>query len=286
MRARPLWLGTLAVVIVVMALLRLWVYPYSSTGISNNGQLFPVLEPPGWSHPFGTSSIGQDVFVRTTDGLLMSIAVLALGGVFAMSFGVMLNFLAFFGGRFPDKILGYVADALYSIPSLLIALSVLLGLPSDADNRLFTVLMAVSLSVGLFYGAKIFRALRVNISRERLSGYFVAAQAAGIGRLRLFGVHLLPNSMTGIRPLITGAGSEAILTLAGLGFVGVGISATDGADWGYDLSRGVSDLSQGVWWTTLFPALAISITVLVFSILTEGRGANDEAWWRLRRLQN
>ena len=278
--SRALRLFVLITLPLSLLALRLFVYPYDSTAIAHNGELFPILHPPSSAHILGTSSIGQDVFVRTVDGLLVALFVLTLGSAAALTIGALFALVSYLGGTFVDKLMSYIGDALYSIPSLLIALSMLLGLPADSEYRLQTILLAVSASVGLFFGAKIFRTLRVNLARERQEGYFVAAHAAGLSRSRLFVIHLLPNSLRGIRPLITGAGSDAVLTLAGLGFVGVGISATDGADWGYDLSRGVADLSQGIWWTTLFPALAISLVVLLFSRLSEGRGQIDNSWRR------
>ena len=249
-------------------------WQYSATDISYNSDLFPELAPPSLAHPFGTTSLRQDVFVRIVDGFLTAVTVLSLGSITAIVFGIVLAFVSFVGGSWVDKTMSFLGDALYSIPSILIALAVMIGTPSDSIKRYWIVIGSATLGVMLFFGAKIYRTLRVNISLNQQSGYYAGAIALGLPRVQIFFEHLLPNSMTGIRPLITGAGSDAILTLAGLGFIGVGISATDGADWGYDLSRGINDISQGVWWTTLFPAIAISLTVLSFALTFERGGGN------------
>lgn len=245
------------------------IWTYDATAISHDGRLFETLASPSTLHPFGTTSLAQDVFVRIADGTLIAFVVLILGSSAAALFGLLLAWLSFSGGRWIDKFISLTADALYSIPSILIALALMIGIPSNTVSREWVVISATVTAVMLFFGSKFYRALRTNLAREQQSGYFAAALAIGLSKNTLFFRHLLPNSVTGLRPLITGAGSDSILTLAGLGFIGVGISATDGADWGYDLSRGILDLSQGVWWTTFFPALAISIFVLSFSTLFE-----------------
>jgi peptide/nickel transport system permease protein len=219
----------------------------------------------------------QDVFVRIVDGFLTAVAVLSLGSLAALTFGLLLALLSYLGGSLVDKVVSFLADALYSIPSILIALAVMIGTPSDSVNRYWIVIGSASLGVMLFFGAKLYRTLRVNMALTQMSGFHVGARALGLGRFRIFFKHLLPNSLTGLGPLLTGAGSDAILTLAGLGFIGVGISATDGADWGYDLSRGIQDISQGIWWTTAFPALAMSLTVLAFAISFERWKPNAQA---------
>lgn len=253
---------------------RTFVWDYEPTAISHEGRLFESLSSPTILHPFGTTSLSQDVFVRVVDGTIIALVVLLLGSAASALFGIFLAWLSFLGGRWIDKFVSLTADALYSIPSILIALALMIGVPSSTVSREWIVISTTVIAVMLFFGSKLFRTLRTNLAREQQSGYFAAALAIDLPKNTLFFRHLLPNSLTGLRPLITGAGSDSILTLAGLGFIGVGISATDGADWGYDLSRGIQDLSQGIWWTTLFPALAISSLVLSFSrFLERDRGA-------------
>lgn len=244
-------------------------WPFSPTSVSMGGDIFGSLAAPSWKHLFGTSSLGQDVFVRVVDGLWPAMLVIIGATLGSLIIGVALSSIAFLGGKTADKILSVLADSLNSLPSLLISLAILIGVPSDAEFRSLLVIFAVTFSSALFFGAKVFRTIRVNLARELQTGYYLAAKASGLSKWKIFSSHLLVNSTTGLRPLLTAAGSDGIVTLSGLGFVGVGVSATDGADWGYDLARGISDLSQGVWWTSLFPALAISLTLLCFAKLLE-----------------
>lgn len=246
-----------------------FVYDYDPTSISNDSRPFPLLDFPSHNHFLGTTSLSQDVLTRFHFGFYPAIAVVTLGVLSAIVFGIALSFSAHIGGRFIDKIVSVGADALYSIPSILVALALMVSLPTDAKNRMWLTLSAVALGVGTFFGAKLFRVLRVNLAKEKQSGYYMALYASGVNPVSIYFKHLLPNSLEGVRPILTGAGADAILTLAGLGFIGAGISALEGADWGYDLARGIDDLGSGVWWTILFPALGIGSTILLISTFLE-----------------
>lgn len=266
----------LATLLVFLALLvgRLFIWPYDSTSVSHKDVLFPTGAPPSWAHPMGTTSLGQDVFVRVFDGAGSALAVMAVGTFASVIFALLLALLSYIGGKLFDKIIVTISDALYALPSILIALALLIGIPTDFSNRYWLVIAAAAAGVTLFFGTKIFRTVRANLISAQQQGYFTAAIALDVPKPTIFFRHLLPNSLGGIRPLLTGAGSDSILTLAGLGFIGVGISATDGADWGYDLSRGIGELIIGNWWSAFFPALAISISVFAFSRIPEGRSQN------------
>lgn len=249
-------------------------FPYSATSVSFEGEYFPVLENPSVEHPFGTSSLGQDIFVRIIDGISTAVLVLLMGTLSSLIFGLLLTWISFIGGKVIDRVISTLADALYSIPSILIALAVLIGFPSQQEGRFFVVIGSATLGVTLFFGAKVFRTLRINVSREMQSGYFHSALALGLGKSKIFVRHVLPNSFSGVLPIITSAGSEAILTLAGLGFIGLGVAPTEGADWGYDLARGVNDITQGVWWTSFFPAIALAVVISSLYFVVE-RQKND-----------
>lgn len=275
MKLRASWgILTMAILLVALTVGRLVIWPYDSTSVSHKGILFTPGTPPNLLHPMGTTTLGQDVFVRVVDGAAAALFVLVAGTTASVVFALLLAYLSFIGGRFADKIIVTLSDALYALPSILVALALLIGVPTDFQNRYWLVIAAAAAGVTLFFGTKILRTLRANLISAQQEGYFSAAIALDIPKSIIFFRHLLPNSLGGIKPLLTGAGSDSILTLAGLGFIGVGISATDGADWGYDLSRGIGDLVIGNWWSALFPAIAISVSILIFSRIPEGRRQN------------
>lgn len=110
--------------------------------------------------------------------------------------------------------------------------------------------------------------------------YIDSAKAIGASTTRILFRHVLKNSTRTLPVIITMNAAEAILTLAGLGFLGLGIEPSAAAEWGYDLNRSISDVTAGIWWTALFPGFAIVIVVIGITLL--GEGLNDLADPRLR----
>jgi peptide/nickel transport system permease protein len=107
-----------------------------------------------------------------------------------------------------------------------------------------------------------------------------SAQVVGTSPWRIMTRHILRNATRSLPLIFTLNASEAILTLAGLGFLGFGIQPTAAAEWGYDLNRALSDVTSGIWWTGLFPGMAIVLTVLGLTLV--GESMNDLNDPRLR----
>ena len=107
-----------------------------------------------------------------------------------------------------------------------------------------------------------------------------SARVIGAPTIRIMGRHVLRNSTRTLPLIVTLNASEAILTLAGLGFLGFGIEPSSAAEWGYDLNKALSDVTSGIWWTSLFPGLAIVLVVLGLTLV--GESLNDLADPRLR----
>jgi peptide/nickel transport system permease protein len=103
----------------------------------------------------------------------------------------------------------------------------------------------------------------------------------GVPTNRILFRHVLRNSTRTIPVIVTINASEALLTLAGLGFLGFGIEPTSAAEWGYDLNRSVEDVTSGIWWTAIPPGVAIVIVVLGITLI--GESLNDLSDPRLRR---
>ena len=116
--------------------------------------------------------------------------------------------------------------------------------------------------------------------RIKGSAYVESAKVVGASTWRIMTKHLLKNSTRTLPVILTLNSSEAILTLAGLGFLGFGIEPTAAAEWGYDLNRSVADVTAGIWWTAVFPGIAIVLIVLGITLV--GESLNDLADPRLR----
>jgi peptide/nickel transport system permease protein len=122
--------------------------------------------------------------------------------------------------------------------------------------------------------------IRAETVRIKSEAFVESAKVIGASTPRIMFRHVLRNSTRTLPLILTLNSSEAILTLAGLGFLGFGIEPTAAAEWGYDLNKAVSDVTSGIWWTSVFPGLAIVLVVLGVTLV--GESLNDLADPRLR----
>ena len=172
-----------------------------------------------------------------------------------------------------------IADAVYSFPSLLLAILMAIMI-SHGQSGLCSGILASGISITVVYVPQYFRTIRAEVIRIKESAYVESARVVGASTWRIMTKHLLKNSTRTLPVILTLNSSEAILTLAGLGFLGFGIEPTAAAEWGYDLNRSVSDVTAGIWWTAVFPGMAIVLIVLGITLV--GESLNDLADPRLR----
>lgn len=133
---------------------------------------------------------------------------------------------------------------------------------SGGQSGLWSGILASGISITVVYIPQYFRTIRSEVIRIKESAYVDSARVVGASTWRIMTKHLLKNSTRTLPVILTLNSSEAILTLAGLGFLGFGIEPTAAAEWGYDLNRSVSDVTAGIWWTAVFPGIAIVLIVL------------------------
>lgn len=262
-----LWSGTILTgSFVLMAVFAPWLSPYAFDQYAANGVNFPQLAPPSALHPFGTNVQSTDVLAQIIWGARTELLVVALALVFALSIGVPLGLLSgYFGGLF-DRFLVLLMDAMFAIPSLLLALVIAFLLGSSIASGIVVAAGAIT----IVYVPQYFRVLRNHVTSVREEPYVEAARAIGAGPFTILGKYIFFNVIQTIPVLATLNAADAILTLTGLGFLGYGVQPTQGAEWGYDVSRAVGDAASGIWWTTLFPGLAIVLLVTGLTLLGEG----------------
>jgi peptide/nickel transport system permease protein len=130
------------------------------------------------------------------------------------------------------------------------------------------------------YIPQYFRVIRAETVRIKSEAYVESAKVLGASTPRIMFRHVFRNATRTLPLIFTLNSSEAILTLAGLGFLGFGIEPSAAAEWGYDLNKSISDVTSGIWWTSLFPGLAIVLVVLGITLV--GESLNDLADPRLR----
>ena len=137
-----------------------------------------------------------------------------------------------------------------------------------------------AISITVVFIPQYFRVIRAETVRIKAEAYVESAKVLGASSTRIMFRHVLRNATRTLPLIFTLNSSEAILTLAGLGFLGFGIEPTAAAEWGYDLNKALSDVTSGIWWTALFPGLAIVLAVLGITLV--GESLNDLADPRLR----
>jgi peptide/nickel transport system permease protein len=141
-------------------------------------------------------------------------------------------------------------------------------------------MLAAAISITVVFVPQYFRVVRNATVSVKHEPFVDAARITGAKPRRIMFKHVLPNVSQTIPVLATLNASEAILTLAGLGFLGFGIEPTGAAEWGFDLNRAIADVSSGIWWTAVPPGIAIVLTVLGITLV--GESLNDLSDPRLR----
>jgi peptide/nickel transport system permease protein len=262
-----LWIGAaITLAFVLIALLAPVIAPYQFDTFQANGKRFPQLAAPSADHLMGTNVQSTDVLSRIIWGTQTELKVVLVSLFFSITIGVPLGLLSgYFGGRL-DRVLVLLMDALLVFPYLLLAIVIAFLLADRVGQGILTAAIAIT----VVYIPLYFRVVRNHTISIREEPFVEAARALGARPFTVIRKYVFFNVVQNVPPLATLNAADAILTLAALGFLGYGIQPTQGAEWGYDVSRAVSDAASGIWWTGLFPGLAIVLLVVGLSLLGEG----------------
>jgi peptide/nickel transport system permease protein len=266
-----LWSGiVITLIFIVLALFAPVIAPYDFDEYrTSTGERFGKQQHPSADHPFGTNVLGTDVLSRVIYGARTALEVVILAVFFSALIGLPLGLLSgYFGGRL-DRVLVLIMDSLFAFPYLLLAI-VVAFLLSDKIGR---GVLTAAISISVVYIPQYFRVVRNHVISVREESYVEAARALGAKPRTVIGRYVLQNVIQNVPVIATLNAADAILTLAALGFLGYGIQPTDAAEWGYDLQRAISDAGAGIWWTGLYPGLAIVTLVTGLTLL--GEGLND-----------
>ncbi|MGO1884002.1 MAG: ABC transporter permease [Citricoccus sp.] len=254
-------------------------YGYSQMVHPESGAAFPTQAPPSAEHPWGTTVGGFDVLSRVMWGTQTALAVIVAAVVMSLFLGVFLGLVSGYLGGWVDRVLVVIADAVYAFPSLLLAIVMSIVI-SQGQSSLWGGIMAAAISITVVFIPQYFRVIRAETVRLKAEPFVESAQVVGSSPWRIMTRHILRNATRSLPLIFTLNASEAILTLAGLGFLGFGIEPTAAAEWGDDLNRALADVTSGIWWTGLFPGLAIVLTVMGLTLV--GESMNDLNDPRLR----
>lgn len=248
----------LVAALVVMTAIGPWVTPYDPNkplGVSR------IRVPPSSQFPMGTNHLGQDMLSRTLVGGSIMLQVSALSVLVCFIIGVPLGlFSSYVGGLF-DRAISLVIDAVYAFPGLVIAIAVAAVLGPGVIN--------MALSIAVVYIPSYFRIVRSQVLSIKELTYTEAAKAAGAKWYTILSRYIFPNVIPSTVVVATINFADAVLTAAGLTFIGLGVTY-DIPDWSWDLTNGWRYLSSGAWWIISYPGLMIILLALGFTLIGEG----------------
>lgn len=265
--------AVIALFFVVIAVFANLIAPYGFNDDRAGGKIFGRQIGPSGAHPFGTTSGGEDVLSRVVFGAQTALEVILLAVAISIVVGVPLGLISGYRGGWLDRVLVLVTDALFAFPSLLLAIIVNIAIAGGTSSKLGGIL-AAAISITVVYVPQYFRVVRNATVAAREEPYVEAARAIGAPGRVVMVRYIFGNVVQTVPVIATLNAGDAILTLAGLGFLGYGIEPSAGAEWGHDLSVAVqNDVSNGIWWTGLYPGLAI--VLIVMGVTLVGESLND-----------
>jgi peptide/nickel transport system permease protein len=270
-----MWVGiVITLVFVLIALfaptLQAWGWLQDPTATLIN----PIHEPPSSAHWFGTSRQGYDVFSRTLFGTQAALKVVILATALSLAVGVPLGLLSGYIGGWLDRILLFLMDTIYTLPGLLLSVTLAFVVGRGVLNA------AIALSIA--YVPQYYRVVRNHTISVKTELFIEAAQAMGASTWIVLSRYLLLNVIQSVPVLFTLNAADAVLVLGGLGFLGLGLPEQT-PEWGMDLRQALDALPTGIWWTALFPGLALTLLVVGLSLV--GEGLNEFVNPLLRRDQ-
>jgi peptide/nickel transport system permease protein len=249
-----------AAIVAAMAIMTVtspWIRPYDPIAIN----VGPILSPPSAQFPLGTNHLGQDMLSRVISGGAIMFQVAVLSVIVCLVVGVPIGLFASYLGGYTDKVASLVMDSIYAFPGLVLAIAIAAMLGPGVVN--------MALSIAVVYVPSYFRIIRSQVLTIKELPYVEAATIMGAkSRTTLFR-YILPNVIPSIVAVATINFADAVLTSAGLTFVGLGLPVST-PDWGWDLTYGRRLLPSGAWWVIAFPGLMVVLLALGFTMMGEG----------------
>ncbi|MBS3812201.1 ABC transporter permease [Candidatus Bipolaricaulota bacterium] len=221
----------------------------------------PRLSPPSVAHPMGTDQLQRDVLSRVLNGARAPLIVAFASIALSMSVGTILGLISGYIGSFVDRVLSVTMDALYSFPSIILAIVLVAVLEPGVDTMIF--------AISIVYIPTYFRVTRSEVLTIREETFVEAVNAMGASGFRILFKHIAPNVVNAIMAISSFNIADAILTEASLSYLGYGLPPPT-PDWGFDIQNGQKFLQSGYWWLVTFPGIMIIILSLGFGLVGEG----------------
>ena len=218
------------------------------------------LDAPSADYWFGTDAFGRDVFSRTVSGGRISLLVAAAVAVLTMVFGAAFGSLAGYF-RKVDAVLMRVMDGLMAIPTVLLAIALMVILGASLQNVIIAIVIVDT--------PRMTRVARASVLSLREQPFVDAARAVGAQNSRILLRHVIPNLMAPLIVMGTYVAASAMLTEAYLSFLGAGIPAVDNPSWGNIMAEGRGFIHKAMW-VIFFPGLVLAVTVTSINLAGDG----------------
>ena len=247
------------VVLVIMVLAAIFAdelirYPINARDLPNR------FGPPSADHWFGTDDLGRDVYSRVVMGARVSLQVAAVSVGISLVAGTLLGLVAGYRGGWVDAVLMRVVDVMFSFPAVLLAIALVAVFGPSLRNTM--------LAIGIVFTPIFARVVRGSVLSVREELYVRAIRSLGASDTRIVLRHVLPNVAAPVIVQTSLSFAFAILVEAALSYVGAGVQRPTPA-WGLMLSDAQRFMAQG-WWLSVFPGLAIFVTVMAFNLVGDG----------------
>ncbi|HWR59297.1 MAG TPA: ABC transporter permease [Thermodesulfovibrionales bacterium] len=281
--------GIIVLALFLAAVLAPLLSPYSPNDIDRKH----ILEPPGLKHPFGTDDLGRDVLSRMLFGARISLAVGFVAVGIATLIGILLGAISGYYGGWTDRITMRFIDIMLSIPTFFLILAVIAFVDPDIWGSflpawlkgvgfLDSSILNIMIVIGLTSWMGVARLVRAEFLSLKERDFVYAARALGASDLRIIFRHIMVNSMAPVLVSAVLGIAGAILVESSLSFLGIGVRPPT-PSWGNILTLGKDNIGIA-WWLSVFPGLAILVSVLGYNLLGEGiRDSIDPRLWGRER---
>ena len=251
-------------ILVVIAVVTLVIDLVTKNSIYNNyvinQDLVNRLQGPSAAHPFGQDEFGRDMLLRMLWGTRYSLFMGSLAIIFSLCVGGVLGAISGFYGKLTDSVIMRIMDVLLAIPSMLLATSIVAALGTSLVN--------VLIAIGISYIPTFARTVRASVLTVKDQDYIEAARSIGCNDGEIIFKYIIPNAMAPIIVQATLGLAGAILSIAGLSFLGLGIQPPT-PEWGAMLSN-ARVYMRDAWHVTVIPGLGIMLTILSLNLMGDG----------------
>jgi peptide/nickel transport system permease protein len=262
--------GIIVIALFIVAVFAPLISPYNPNDVDRT----QILDPPSFKHPLGTDDLGRDILSRMIYGARISLSVGFVAVGIATVIGMILGALSGYYGGWTERIVMRFIDIMLSIPTFFLILAVIAFIGPSIWN--------IMIIIGLTSWMGVARLVRAEFLSLKEREYVLAAKAIGSSDMRIIFRHIMLNSMAPVLVSAVLGVAGAVLVESALSFLGIGVQPPT-PSWGNILTLGKDNI-QIAWWLSVFPGLAILITVLGYNLLGEGiRDSIDPRLWEAER---